>query len=106
MNATNSATIWWVELGTRVARATSPLLGRLSRLVGAGQEGFDRWHRRRATILELSALDDRVLKDIGICRADIPEIARTLRARPDAGLSIHELVQETVVHSAKGSTEA
>ena len=106
MNVTNSATLWWVELGGRLARAASPVLNRIGGVVGAGVEAFDRWHRRRATILELSSLDDRVLKDIGIYRADIPEIARALRDSQDRGLSIHELVRENVVHRAKGSTEA
>ena len=30
------------------------------------------YRQRRAAIRELEALDDRVLNDIGICRADIP----------------------------------
>ncbi len=33
------------------------------------------WRQRRATFGELSALDDRLLADIGVRRADIPAIA-------------------------------
>jgi uncharacterized protein YjiS (DUF1127 family) len=36
-----------------------------------GFAGLRRWHRRRKAIAELGALDDRMLKDIGIGRGDI-----------------------------------
>lgn len=38
--------------------------------------------RERSTINELRALDDRVLKDIGVRRSDISSIARTLAQNP------------------------
>jgi uncharacterized protein YjiS (DUF1127 family) len=38
-------------------------------------------HERRVAIRELRALSDRQLEDIGVVRAEIPEIAKTLSAR-------------------------
>ena len=37
---------------------------------------FAAWHAYRVTLRELSQLTDRDLADIGICRSDIPAIAR------------------------------
>ncbi|HXE67852.1 MAG TPA: DUF1127 domain-containing protein [Hyphomicrobiaceae bacterium] len=37
---------------------------------------FRHWKRSRRAERELLALDDRLLKDIGICRADIPDAVR------------------------------
>ena len=37
-------------------------------------EGLRRWHKRRKAIAELSALDDRMLKDIGVSRGAIREL--------------------------------
>lgn len=47
-------------------------IGRGLRAVAAG---FDRRRRRRASLRELSALDDGLLRDIGIRRYDIPALA-------------------------------
>ncbi len=33
------------------------------------------WHQRRIAIRQLMALDDHILKDIGICRSDIHSMA-------------------------------
>ena len=38
-------------------------------------------HERRTAIRELRALSDRQLEDIGVVRAQIPEIVQTLSAR-------------------------
>ena len=46
---------------------------------------FDRlfgWIRRRAAAARLHALDDRMLKDIGLYRGEIPSIARAHCAGP------------------------
>jgi uncharacterized protein YjiS (DUF1127 family) len=37
---------------------------------------FRHWKRTRRAERELLALDDRLLKDIGICRTDIPDAVR------------------------------
>ena len=42
-------------------------------------ETIRRWHRRNATIAELSSLDDHLLADIGITRGNLSEVARRLR---------------------------
>lgn len=45
-----------------------------------------RWHIRRKTEAELYELDPRMLRDVGLCRGDIPATARdqALRAVPKA----------------------
>lgn len=37
---------------------------------------FNKWRRYRLTVNELSRLSTHELNDLGICRADIPAIAR------------------------------
>ncbi len=58
------------------AQAVRQALGGLIRgIVGAvrqGAEALQRWHRRRVTYRELMALDDRLLRDIGLRRDQIP----------------------------------
>lgn len=41
-----------------------------------------RWYATRETYDELNALDDRILKDIGISRADIPTVSRMSASDP------------------------
>lgn len=55
----------------RVNGAEGSLLGRVGRYVGLS---LRRWATRR-TIAALENLDDEILKDIGIDRAEIPAIA-------------------------------
>ena len=43
------------------------------------------WRQRRATFGELTALDDRLLADIGVRRADIPTIAEASGHRRAVG---------------------
>jgi uncharacterized protein YjiS (DUF1127 family) len=40
---------------------------------------FRHWRRARRAERELLALDERLLKDIGICRAEIPDAVRGQR---------------------------
>jgi len=42
---------------------------------------FNKWRRYRATVNELSKLSAHELDDLGICRADIPIIARKVCRR-------------------------
>lgn len=50
----------------------------IARLVTRSLRAFDNDRARRETIHALRALDDRVLRDIGIERGDIPHIATVL----------------------------
>ena len=54
--------------------------GTVARLAGSVRQ----WFEERRTIARLSSLDDRLLADIGIVRADIPEAVRRghLNVRP------------------------
>jgi len=62
-----------------LARWASGGLGRLGRAVVSG---VIRGHRRRVAIRELLALDDRLLKDIGISRGQIPVVVEGKLAAP------------------------
>lgn len=62
--------------------ATFRGIGRGIRLVGAAVTGFlarqARKQRERAAIRDLEALDDRLLKDIGVARGEIRRVAHDL----------------------------
>ena len=65
------------RLSTAVARMASALAG-----------GLKVWMERRTATRELMALDDRMLRDIGISRSDIPEIVATFgRIAPESDVS-------------------
>ncbi len=49
-------------------------------------EGLRHWHQRRKAIAELGALDDRMLKDIGVSRGTIRELVDAqLRHQAETG---------------------
>ncbi len=49
-------------------------------------EGLRHWHKRRKAIAELGALDDRMLKDIGVSRGAIRELVDAqLRPKAETG---------------------
>ncbi len=51
-------------------------------------EDLRRWHKRRKAIAELSTLDDRMLKDIGISRGSIRDVVDSqLRFQTGARIS-------------------
>ena len=45
--------------------------------ISAFLRAFDKWRRYRSAIRELSALDDRILNDIGLSRATIRKVSWT-----------------------------
>jgi uncharacterized protein YjiS (DUF1127 family) len=62
---------------TRAINQVIPLRSAVFKLVLRGVLfRFKHWRRGRRAERELLALDDRLLKDIGICRADIPDAVR------------------------------
>ena len=78
--STGEATIRSLESG--VARAAYVSINAAyvfgERVCGA----FQRWRMERQTVRELSALDNHVLKDIGLSRGDIHWIARQVSQDP------------------------
>lgn len=46
---------------------------------GTVSRWFKAWQARRAVAAELYAMSDRDLNDIGVSRAEIPDILRTVR---------------------------
>lgn len=63
----------WVLVGPATAGIA---LGRQVR------DGVLRWQQRRKAIQELSRLDDRMLRDIGVRRADIPFVVEVVLNEP------------------------
>lgn len=66
------------SVGTsRAINQSIPLRSAVSKLALRGiLFRFRHWRRSRRAERELLALDDRLLKDIGICRTDIPDAVR------------------------------
>ena len=69
-----------MELSVGTTRAISqsipPRSAFLKLILRSGLVKFRHWRRSRRAERELLALDDRLLKDIGICRTDIPDAVR------------------------------
>jgi len=62
---------------SRVITQTIPPRSAVLKLILHGMlVKFRHWKRTRRAERELLALDDRLLKDIGICRTDIPHAVR------------------------------
>ena len=65
---------------SRAINQSLPLRSAVSKLVLRGiLFRFRHWRRSRRAERELLALDDRLLKDIGMCRTDIPDAVRGRR---------------------------
>lgn len=60
------------------ARPVRAAIGFTATALGRGFEAVGRWQRERRAINELSALNDRVLADIGLQRRDIRSVVRSL----------------------------
>lgn len=73
---------------TRPLRGPAPGLLDTLRLLGRAARRGVQWYlarrRRRASIGELAALDDRTLKDIGVPRSEIPALVDALSREPRA----------------------
>ncbi len=93
-----------VKKPVSVANATARAMARLARPIRATVwEPYTRIRRRKIAIAQLQALDDRLLADIGLARADIvptvdgmlrrrdQPVARPVKRLPPAGESRHEL---------------
>lgn len=61
---------------TETRTASLPLFERFAELRATLAERFAAYRSYRTTFAELSALSDRELEDLGICRADIHHISR------------------------------
>jgi len=72
------------EIGTIADSVTSrqaPRVGvAFGNLLSVLSGGLAAWSERRAALRELNALDDRMLKDIGITRGDIPAVVAGMTA--------------------------
>ena len=68
--------------GEAAAPALVAAFERAGGLIARIADTVEDWNRRRATYRYLMALDDRMLNDIGIARADIPAVVKgTKQAR-------------------------
>ncbi|HTQ70231.1 MAG TPA: DUF1127 domain-containing protein [Acidocella sp.] len=65
------------KLGTLVLTREAPAA--VANRSGNLTHWFKAWQARRAVAAELYAMSERDLKDIGVSRADIPAILRTVR---------------------------
>ena len=81
----NDAQLTTVQLQQNEANAAryhknlGPVRYAVSRLTAMLRRGWQLWRshaRTRAAISELSSLDDRILKDIGVVRGQIPGLAK------------------------------
>ena len=69
-------------LATGLAKAPHHALAAGRDAAHAAAGALDRHRRRRATVRELQALDDQLLRDVGIKRAEIAQIAARSAHRP------------------------
>ena len=72
-------------LSTIVRPAVPKRPGAISRLLGACCEGIAGYFFRRSAIANLSELDDRALRDIGLVRSQIEPAVRGFITRADRG---------------------
>ncbi len=58
------------------------LINGAARLLRSGGQAFAAWRQRQQTRRQLSMLDDHLLRDIGLRRADIEYVATSASIRP------------------------
>ena len=100
------------QASSRGARAV--LAGGLAaaiRLTRAATTGVIGWHRRRAVIRELEALDDRLLADVGYhrgaLRAQVEAVSAAVRPSPVAAArSVEPMVARPSPHPVNDNKEA
>lgn len=74
----------WTVLHSRRGALVVAASERAIRLLAWGRDTLYRWRQRRMVRQSLMAMDERLLRDIGIARQDIPAIAAGLvRTRAD-----------------------
>lgn len=74
--------------------AAQPLrqgLSVLAELGGQAIAGYRRWRLQQQVVRDLSVLNDRVLRDIGVTRRDIRAIARSYAHKPQSGVTAAQL---------------
>jgi uncharacterized protein YjiS (DUF1127 family) len=73
----------WVQRGESVAKAVGTTARGISRWLGRGLSALERGQARRMAMRELYALDDRLLKDIGLSRDQVPATVNAMfRSEP------------------------
>ncbi|MDX1400666.1 MAG: DUF1127 domain-containing protein [Kiloniellales bacterium] len=85
------AAAWYGAFEVLVKGAAAGLRG-----VGALGRAYQDWRRTRAAIRHLSALDDRMLADIGLSRHDISETVAAWSGSPHT--TLQELVAQVRPH--------
>jgi len=99
------------EARARIARAEAHAaafrsLGRaVSNLAGGLAGRIRRARLERATVRKLSALDDRMLRDIGLTRADVRDVSATLAARDAKRERVRAVARSTVARHAGRASE-
>ena len=66
----------------RASAITGPI-GAVANFAGAIAGAITNWHKRNKAIRELSALSDRLLKDIGISRGEIRAVVDAMLTAPE-----------------------
>lgn len=79
-----------VEAYRQVFGGLSRGIRRLSRSLGSLADRYSRWRQEQIATREIEALDDRLLRDIGIQRSDIRTVVQGLAARGDRRRSVRD----------------
>ena len=80
-----------VGLGRLQANLAGSVLSRVERVI----DSYRAWRDRHAALRELHALDDRLLRDIGLTRADLDGVVRAIDGAAEA--AVETVAPEVVV---------